>query len=271
MNTNKNRVQTSLVALLLSLTTTSAFAGAQEGGRDRSDGCDGLSEVLIGQDNDNVNNPLIQPFIPPSNQSLNNADILEGGGGCDVLIGLFGNDVLVGGDGNDIMIGGTEQFDPEGFGNKDVMLGGEGSDINIWAPGDGSDAFIGGRGSRDAQVFGVVDRDLNNVPILIPATGRFSETGIPTANVTGSPGFCRLEAVEDTDLGFDFLVRFFVRARPTNPAVTVRLKDVEQVFCTSEIGGQITFANLRDRNPTFVEVSQDQVRRLNSEVNDIIR
>jgi len=132
MNTNKNRVQTSLVALLLSLTTTSAFAGAQEGGRDRSDGCDGLSEVLIGQDNDNVNNPLIQPFIPPSNQSLNNADILEGGGGCDVLIGLFGNDVLVGGDGNDIMIGGTEQFDPEGFGNKDVMLGGEGSDINIW-------------------------------------------------------------------------------------------------------------------------------------------
>jgi len=261
-------MQASLIALLVSAIAAPALAGSQIGGRDRSDGCDGLADVLIGQDNDNVNNPLIQPFTPPSN---NNADVLEGNGGCDVLIGLFGNDVLLGGDGEDIMIGGTEQFDPEGFGNKDIMLGGEGNDINIWAPGDGSDAFLGGGGSRDAQVFGLVDRDLDNVPILIPTSGRFSETGIPTANVTDSPGFCRLESVEDSELGFDFLVTFFVRSRPTNPAVTVRLKDVEQVFCTSEIGGQITFANLRDRNPSFIEVSQEQVRRLNRTVNDIIR
>jgi len=71
-------MQASLIALLVSAIAAPALAGSQIGGRDRSDGCDGLADVLIGQDNDNVNNPLIQPFTPPSNQSLNNADVLEG-------------------------------------------------------------------------------------------------------------------------------------------------------------------------------------------------
>lgn len=267
----KNGVQASILALLVSISSAPAFAGAQVGGNDRPDDCAGLSEVLLGLDNDNVDNALIQTFTPPSNQSLNNADILLGNDGCDVLIGLFGNDVLDGGIGSDIMIGGTEQFDPDGFGNKDVMIGGEGNDTNIWAPGDGSDAFLGGRGTRDAQVFGVIDRDSNNVPILIDASRKFSETGIPTANVTGSPGFCRLEDVRDTDLGFDYLVRFFVRARPTNPAVTVRLKDVEQVFCTSEIGGEITYVDLTEDSPSFNVIPLSDVRRLNRTVSEIIR
>ncbi len=266
----KFSVFASTLALCISIHSGQAYAGAQIGGNDRPDDCAGLSEVLIGQDNDNIDNPEIQTIAPPPNQSLNNADILQGNNGCDVLIGLFGDDVLDGGDGSDIMIGGTEQFDPQGFGNRDVMLGGEGNDINIWAPGDGSDAFIGGRGTRDAQVFGLVDRDQNNVPILSPVRGKFSETGIPTVNVTGSPGFCRLDDVRDSDLGFDFLVRFFVRATG-NLAVTVRLKDVEQVFCTSEVGGQITFANLREEAPSFVEISQSEIRRLNRPLDDIIR
>ncbi len=263
----KKAAQISTAAMLISMATTSVYAGAQNGGLDA---CAGQPDVLIGQDNDNINNPLIQPNEPPPNQSLNNADILEGGAGCDVLIGLAGNDVLIGGEGNDIMIGGTEQFDPDGFGNKDVMIGGDGNDTNIWAPGDGSDAFIGGRGGRDSQVFGLIDRDENNVPVLTPVVGTFSETGLPTANVTGSPGFCRLELVEDTDLGFDYLVRFFVRSTG-NLAVTVRLKDVEQVFCTSEAGGQITYADLTEDFAEFIEIDPSEVVGLNPAVNQIIR
>jgi len=255
------------VTLYLVSVANVSYAGAQQGG---FDACSGRADVLIGRDDDNVNNPLLQIIAPPPNQSLDNADVLQGGGGCDVIVGLFGNDVLRGGPGSDIMIGGTEQFDPDGFGSKDVMFGDGGNDINIWAPGDGSDAFIGGPGARDAQVFGVVDRDGANVPVLTPVKGRFAETGIPTADVTGSPGFCTLERVKDESLGFDFLVRFFVRA--TNSlAVTVRLTDVEQVFCTSKAGGAITYADLRQDSPRFVQVYPAEVKKLNREVADIIR
>lgn len=266
MNSLSKGIHATCVTLVVALLSPAASAGAQVGGKD---GCAGRSEVLIGQDNDNVGNPVIQPADAGPNQSLNNADVLLGGGGCDVLIGLQGNDVLYGGPGRDIMIGGTEQFDPEGFGNRDVMIGGAGGDINIWAPGDGSDAYLGGPG-RDAMVFGVIDRDGDNVPILSHTATRFSETGLPTANVSGSPGFCRLEDVRHTDLGFDYLVRFFVRSTG-NLAVTIRLKDVEQVFCTSESGGSITFANLRDHYPHFVNVDLHQVADANRVVSKIIR
>jgi hypothetical protein len=173
-----------------------------------------------------------------------------------------------GGEGNDILIGGTEQGVAP---NSDIMFGGPGDDISIWAGGDGSEAFLGGRG-LDALVFGTIDRDANNVPTLSAVEGRHSKTGLPTAEVTGQGGFCTLEEVpEDADLGFAFLVRFFVRATG-NLAVTVRVADdVEQVFCTSEAGGAITFANLRDDNPAFVEVSLDQVQQLNRTVRQIIR
>jgi hypothetical protein len=155
--------------------------------------------------------------------------------------------------------------------NSDIMFGRSGNDISLWAPGDGSDAFIGGSG-LDAQVFGVIDRDANNVPILSPVDGRHSKTGLPTAEVTNSPGFCTLEPVPDeAELGFAFLVRFFVRATGAL-AVTIRLPaDVEQVFCTSEAGGAITFADLTAANPVFVEVSLAQVQQLNRTVSQIIR
>lgn len=263
------KLQASAIALLATAISLPVFSGAQIGDGD-GDACAGNSEVLIGQDDDNVDNLLIQPFGTGPNQSLNNADILQGEGGCDVLIGLLGNDVLDGGDGRDITIGGTEQFDPDGFGNKDVIFGGSRNDINIWAPGDGSDAFLGGTGNNDAQVFGLIDRDVNNVPTLTPVRGLFSETGVPTANVSGSPGFCRLEFVGDTGIGFDYLVRFFVRATG-NLAVTIRLKDVEQVFCTSESGGQITFADLTEGYPQFVEVDIHTVQEINRVVSQIIR
>jgi hypothetical protein len=227
------------------------------------------AEVLIGEDDDNVNNPTIQPpNLPPNtpNQSLNNTDVFSAAAGNDVMLGLLGGDVMQGGEGRDIAVGGTEQFVPP---NSDVMFGGPGNDTSLWAPGDGSDAFLGGPGV-DAQVFGVIDRDANNVPTLSNPGGGFPQ-GVPTANVSGSPGFCTLERIPaQNSLEYDFLVRFFVRSTGAL-AVTIRLEDTEQVFCTTEAGGEITFANLTRANPRFVTVSPDQVLNLNPDVRRIIR
>ena len=223
------------------------------------------AEVLIGADDDNLNNTAIQPPNTPANQSLNNTDILLGGLGNDVLIGLLGNDVLNGGLGHDILIGGTEQGVAP---NSDVMFGGPGNDVNIWAPGDGSDAFIGDSGT-DAIIFGVIDRDATNAPTLTAPVEGFPQ-GVPTANVSGSPGFCTLERVADRDFGFEWLVRFFVRSSGAL-AVTIRLADVEQVFCTSQAGGQITYADLTQANPAFVEIPLDQVPALNYTAGLVIR
>ncbi|MDQ3563487.1 MAG: hypothetical protein M3436_04870 [Pseudomonadota bacterium] len=248
------------VFVLLALTMPLAVQAAFQAGTNKAD-------VLIGRDDDNIDNPDIQPADSDVNQSLNNTDVLEGRGGNDVLIGLLGSDVLRGGPGADILIGGTEQGVAP---NSDVIFGDKGNDINIWAPGDGSDAFDGGGARRDAMVFGVIDRDADNVPTLVSVGGPHRRTGVPTADVTGSPGFCTLERVDDPELGFDFLVRFFVRATG-NLAVTVRQRDVEQVFCTTEPGGTITFADLTDAYPEFVEVSLHDVKRLNRTVAQIIR
>jgi Ca2+-binding RTX toxin-like protein len=222
-------------------------------------------QVLIGADDDNLNNPAIQPPNTVANQSLNNTDVLLGGFGNDILIGLLGGDVLRAGPGHDITIGGPEQGVAP---NSDVIFGDFGNDVNIWAPGDGSDAFIGGHG-WDAMVFGVIDRDANNVPILTPPVSGFPN-GVPTANVTGQGGFCTLERVEDPTFGFQWLVRFFVRATGAL-AVTIRLAEVEQVFCTSEQGGQITYADLTQSSPKFNVVSLEQVKQLNGIVGLIIR
>ena len=210
-----------------------------------------------------------QPTIQPAgavNQSLNNADAIDGRNGDDVLIGLLGSDTIRGGKGNDVIVGGTEQGTQP---NSDIMYGDDGNDVNLWRGGDGSEAFIGGRG-LDALVFGNIDRDASNIPIISPATGRHAKTGLPTADVTGQGGFCTLEDVRGQGLGYDFLIRFFVRATG-NLAVTVRTAEVEQMFCTSQAGGAITFADLTDSNPEFVEVSLDDVAELNPLVRQIIR
>jgi hypothetical protein len=46
---------------------------------------------------------------------------------------------------------------------------------------------------------------------------------------------------------------------------------VEQVFCTSAEGGQITFADLTQPAPAFVVVTLEQVQQLNPTVGLIIR
>src|SRR5881394_3057752 len=95
------------------------------------------ADVLIGLDDDSQANAQIQP--PGAvNQSLDKADIIDGGNGDDVLIGRAGNDVLLGGNGDDILIGGTEQGATP---NSDPLFGGNGNDVALWRGGDGSEAF----------------------------------------------------------------------------------------------------------------------------------
>jgi hypothetical protein len=225
----------------------------------------GADDLLFGLDDDTQQNAQIQP-AGAVNQSLDKADVIEGGAGDDVLVGLGGSDVLLGGNGNDILVGGTEQGVAP---NSDTMFGDNGNDVALWRGGDGSEAFIGGRGT-DALVFGNIDRDGGNIPVIAPTTGRYAKTGIPTADVTNQGGWCEIERVEDPEAGYEFLVRFFVRATG-NLAVTVRTRDVEQMFCTSRDGGEITFADLTAAKPDFVVVDLAEVKKLNPTVAKIIR
>lgn len=219
-------------------------------------------QVLIGRDDDNQSNTIIQPPGVAANQSLNNADVIEGGQGNDVMIGLLGSDVMLGGPGHDIIVGGP---DPGGN-NSDIMFGGPGDDVNLWAPGDGSEAFIGGPG-KDALVFGVTDR-VGIIPTLSAPAGNFP-FGVPTANVSGQGGFCTIVPAP-ADSGYDFLVRFIVRASGAQ-AVTVRVRDVEQLFCTSTAGGSITFADLTQADPVQTIVTIGEVEALNTTVGFMIR
>jgi hypothetical protein len=223
---------------------------------------DNHADLLIGLDDDNLDNPTIHPPGTAANQSLNNTDVLLGEGGNDVVIGLLGSDVMHGGSGDDILIGG-----PEGgvAPNSDVIFGDDGKDINIWAPGDGSDAFIGGP-HEDALVIGLIDRDPNDpagrLPLLSNPVPRFPH-GVPGVNISGTSGTCTLERVTDPDLGFEFLVRFFGGNGAL--AVTIRLSEVEQVFCPDGQGG-IVFADLTVREPEFTLVASDRLVRLNRNV-----
>jgi hypothetical protein len=223
------------------------------------------SAVLIGPDDDNGGNLIIhRPGIEPD-QSLQNTDILLGGNGNDVVIGRLGEDVLHGGLGKDILIGGPEQGSPP---NNDVIFGDFSNDINIWSSGDGNDAFIGG-GGIDAQVFGLIDLDAGGMPVLTPVGGDFPN-GIPTANVTGMDGRCELDLVTDPVLGYQWLVRFFVRSSGASTA-TVRLAEVEHVFCPGQVAGQIEFVDLTAPQPAFAVVTLEQVQQVNFNVSLIIR
>jgi hypothetical protein len=227
-------------------------------------------QLLIGRDDDRQDNAAIQPDAA-ANQSLNRTDVMVGGSGNDVMFGLNGNDVMDGGPGRDIILGGPDGGPaPGGPPNSDIMFGGPGNDVNLWAPGDGSEAFVGGQG-RDALIFGATDRDTVpdattgvRLPTLSFGVPGFPQ-GIPTADVSGLTNFCTLEDSPSPD--YQFLVRF--RGAAGNIIVTVRVSDVEQVFCSQ--GGAIAFADLTAPSPSFVVVSRQQVEALNPLVAAMVR
>ncbi len=255
----RSTIMTTLAASLIAATLSAPAHAAFVQGTGRSD-------LLFGADDDNKNDPFIQPTGVAANQSLDNADVILGERGDDVLVGLLGSDTLLGGPGSDIMVGGTEQGQAP---NSDVQLGDTGNDVAIWAGGDGSDMFDGGPG-QDALVFGTIDK-VNGIPTISPSSGKHRTTGVPTANVTGQGGFCTLERIDDPGLrGYDFLVRFFARASG-NLLVTVRTRDVEQVFCTSQAGGAIVVADLTNANPVFEEIPLAAVADRNPLVAQSIR
>lgn len=229
-------------------------------------------QLLIGRDDDNIDNEAIQAGAA-ADQSLKRTDVIEGGAGNDVMFGLNGNDVMDGGPGRDIILGGPDGgAAPGGPPNSDIMFGGPDNDVNLWAPGDGSEAFIGGPG-LDAIVFGTTDReDLPDeetgvrFPALLFGVEGFPQ-GIPTADVSGQSQHCTVEPSPSPD--YDHLVRF--RAAAGAIIVTVRVREVEQVFCSSKEGPGIAFADLADPSPAFVDVVQQDVDTLNPLVARMIR
>lgn len=234
---------------------------------------DKTAQLLIGFDDDNSANLLIQAGAG-ANQSLNRTDVMDGGPGNDVMFGLNGNDVMDGGPGDDIILGGPDGgAAPGGPPNSDIMFGGPGSDVNLWAPGDGSEAFIGGPG-LDAIIFGATDRQAIadpstgvRLPALTFGVDGFPH-GVPTADVSGVANFCTVEASPSP--GYQFLVRF--RSKATGSIiVTVRVKDVEQVFCTNRDSAAIAFADLMTPSPVFVAVTPLEVGGLNRIVGAMIR
>ena len=223
-------------------------------------------QLVIGLDDDIQENVAIQAGAA-ANQSLNRTDIVNGGPGNDVMFGLNGNDVMDGGPGNDIILGGPDGgAAPGGPPNSDVMFGGPGNDVNLWAPGDGSEAFIGGPGG-DAIIFGRTDREGGvGLPTLLQGVPGFPQ-GIPTADVSGLTNFCTVEPSPSP--GYSHLIRF--RSAAGAIIVTVRVNEVEQVFCSAQGGGGITFADLTDPTPVFVPVSLADVTTLNRVVAEMIR
>ena len=253
-------------AVILFALGTVGYVGTQAALVENANG----PQLLIGLDDDRQDNVAIQAGAV-ANQSLNRTDVLVGGPGNDVMFGLNGNDVMDGGPGQDIILGGPDGgAAPGGPPNSDVMFGGPGGDVNLWAPGDGSEAFIGGPG-RDALIFGATDRDVlpdQTTGVRLP-TLRFGvpgfPQGVPTADVSGLANFCTLE--ESPVSAYEHLVRF--RGATGNIIVTVRVSEVEQVFCSQ--GGAIAFADLTQRFPAFVVISQPEVETLNLLVGAMIR
>ena len=242
----------------------------------------GWPNLIIGADNNEFGNAFLQPQDPAlsgggRDQTLKFGDVVLGQNQEDLLIGRLGGDVLSGWDGNDTIVGGTEHFNPE---NRDRAFGGNDNDVFLWAPGDGSDFFDGGPGV-DAVVFGLMGEIENGQLVFRVSNDQQAgeiyinpATGLPLVDVTNSPGFCEVvddstsmsSAAELDALGLDHLVRFFIRSAAQSFAngtqttdnglrVTLHLKDVEVLICTSEDGGEIEAFNLTTTPPTQVPLN----------------
>lgn len=241
-----------------------------------------VADVQIGADNNAFGNPFVQPQDPAlsgggRDQTLQFGDMLFGNDDPNLLIGRLGTDVLVGGLNDDVLVGGTEHFNPA---NRDRAFGAGGNDIFLWAPGDGSDFFDGGAG-LDTVVFGLMGEVVDGQLVFKVSTDQVAgevfidpATSLPIVDVTNSPGFCNViddstsatSAAELDALGLDHLVQFFIRSVANDFAagvqsndnglrVTLHLKDVEYLVCTSEAGGSIEAFDLTTAPPTPIRLA----------------
>jgi hypothetical protein len=238
MNRRTTRTLVAATAATAALVSTGAAltgaAGVVRPGTSQAD-------VTVGLDNDNADNPFIQPPGVTAKQHMDNTDVLFGRGGNDLLVGNLGGDTVVGGPGHDIMAGGPERFVAP---NSDVLLGDEGNDVNIWAPGDGSDAYVGDVGFDDMVLAPFVTKP-DGTPKRLYWGGR----QILKVDIDAKPQFsCKVEKVPANQrLGAQYLVRFSANG---TLAVTIRLKDVERVLCPSPLAGTVQVARLDSLHPT---------------------
>ena len=241
----RHRVSASVVTagLVLAGLATSADAVVEPGTP--------AKDVTVGLDNDNANNPFIQPPGVVARQDMENTDVLFGRDNDDLLIGNLGDDTLLGGDDDDIMVGGPDRGTQP---SSDVLVGDEGDDIDIWAPGDGNDAFSGNDG-KDTMIFAPFVTDASGSLLLTREHGR----KIPHVDIDGQTATCTVVPVPDSaNLGSQYLVRFNVN---NVPVATVRQKDVEKVYCPSPTPGTALLARLDSNNPErFRTVYLDSVR-----------
>jgi hypothetical protein len=216
-------------------------------------------DVTVGLDNDNADNPFVQPPGVVAKQHMENTDVLFGRDNDDLLIGKLGSDTLLAGADDDILIGGPEKGTSP---NSDVLVGDTGDDINIWAPGDGSDAFIGNE-DKDAMVFAPFVLDDAGDPLITDEWGR----QIPHVKIDEQPAFsCTVVPVPEGErLGAQFLVRFNVNG---TPVVTVRQKDVEKVYCPSPTAGTVQVARLTGPRPTYFKTVY--LERVHGTLGDIL-
>ena len=198
-------------------------------------------DVHVGLDDDNADNPFIQPAGVRTAQHMDDTDVLFGRGNDDLLIGRLGGDTLLAGPGSDIMVGGPERGQQPA---NDVLVGDEGNDVSIWSPGDGNDAVIGNDGS-DTMIFG---------PVVTKADGSLKLTStrhrkVPHVRVDGYPRLgCTLAAFPSSrQPGYEYLVRLSWDGVPT---ASVREKDIERVLCPGAKPGTVRVAFPHGSHPT---------------------
>lgn len=238
------RLATALLVAAVSVALVPAAARAlTDPGTPRKD-------VHIGQDDDNADNPLIQPPGVQAPQHMSDADVLFGRDNDDLLIGNRGSDTLLGGADEDVLIGG-----PDGGGqpSSDVLVGDTGDDVAVWSPGDGNDGFVANE-DYDTAIF---------APIVLNGDGsvalhRADSRQLPTATIDAQHNLsCQLVAVPAAaDFGYQYLVRLFAHG---TQVATMRLKDVEQVLCPSPRSGTVLRALLAGSTPQFRSVSLTSV------------
>ncbi|MGL5818904.1 MAG: hypothetical protein ACRCYR_15150 [Phycicoccus sp.] len=249
MRTTTRKAGLTAAALLSTAALAAATVAAAPGASAALEPGSPRNDVTLGLDNDDADNPFVQPPGVVAKQHMEGTDVLLGRAGEDLLVGNEGDDTLLGGRGGDILVGGPETALP----NSDVLVGEEGNDVNVWAPGDGSDAFLGQEGF-DTMVFAPFQ---TNDDGSLKLEKRFDRT-IPRVKIDALPQFdCTIVPVPDSErLGAQFLVRFNVRG---TPVVTVRQKDVEEVYCPSPEAGFALVADLTDPHPVFEPEALDEV------------